>query len=115
MQKTPIILTLAWFTLIVTALLPHAMHAERVLCGTPMECYEKAMAKLQQAFNIVETQRLENEQLQRQVAEMERKNQRLDRKVAHMEKKIAELQNRVYRYIDNGDGTLQITKPDWYG
>ncbi|HDN26534.1 MAG TPA: DUF1566 domain-containing protein [Thioploca sp.] len=60
-----------------------------------MECYEKAMGKLQQALNIVETQRIENEQLQR--------------KVAQMEKQIAELQirvNRVYRYLDNGDGTV---------
>ncbi len=70
MQKISIVLTLAWLVIVFTVP-PRAAYAERVLCGTPMECYEKAMAKLQKALDIVEAQRVENERLRRKVAELE--------------------------------------------
>ncbi|OAD19122.1 secreted protein [Candidatus Thiomargarita nelsonii] len=73
MQKISIVLTLAWLVIVFTVP-PRAAYAERVACGTPKECYEKAMAKLQKALDIVEAQHVENEHIQRKVAELERKN-----------------------------------------
>ena len=106
MQKKAVILTLAWFAG-VTAL-PHATYAEPVLCTTPMECYEKAMGELLKTRKLLETQRAENERLQRQVANLEQKNQRLDQKVAQMERQIEPSPKKPsnLRYIDNRDGTV---------
>ena len=101
MPKTTIMLTLARLT--GGTVVPHATYAERVLCGTPTECYEHAMDKLQQALKVVETQQLENVQLRKQIAELARNNQRLNQTVAQMQKHIAQLH---IRFRDNGDGTV---------
>lgn len=48
MPKIPVILTTAWLALLIMAL-PRALYAESAPCVTPLECYEQAVDKLQQA------------------------------------------------------------------
>lgn len=82
MQKIPIvlILSIAWFALVQ----PRALYAENELeiapCGTSTsieQCYEQAIEKLEQARELIEAQRAENEDIVKIVKE----NQRLIKEI----------------------------------
>jgi hypothetical protein len=53
MPKIPVILTTAWLALLIMAL-PRALYAESAPCMTPLECYEQAVDKLQQARDHID-------------------------------------------------------------
>ncbi|HEC84828.1 MAG: hypothetical protein DRR19_01940 [Candidatus Parabeggiatoa sp. nov. 1] len=74
MLKIPISLITVWLAVTI-AMMPYASYADnRASCETPIECYEKAAKKLQQARELVRAQQAENQRL---LKEQQAENQRM--------------------------------------
>jgi hypothetical protein len=56
--------------IVLLMLIPYASYAEKVLCGTPSECYQDAMKKLQEARSKIEKQQQENKRLVERIKTM---------------------------------------------
>jgi TolA-binding protein len=111
MRKTALVLTI-WIVVI----LPWSSMAEEPSSCRPFECYQKALAQLQYARELVETQHAENQQLFEKLQQLTKDNQNLtemNQKLVTQHQAILSLLQQKIAVVTADDGKIGIgnTKP----
>ncbi|HAI68502.1 MAG TPA: hypothetical protein DCM38_03585, partial [Gammaproteobacteria bacterium] len=108
MPKIPLILTLVCFAVT----MQHAYAEKPVLCGTPSECYEYAMDKLQEAQELVKKQQEENQRLAKTIQDLSSTIQALANENKRLIKKnkdaVSALQQKMAPVNISTDGKVSI-------
>jgi len=108
MPKIPIILTLVCFAVT----MQHAYAEKPILCGTPSECYEYAMDKLQEAQELVKKQQEENQRLAKTIQDLSSTIQALanenKRLIKENQSAVSALQQKMAPVNISTDGKVSI-------